>query len=89
MHERPSNPMRNNSNLWTGKIVEVERPDEKVLISDIVLDNHGFQSSYSGNNYKSSHIALGIYDANTSYVDGHAKLRRWSTLSNKYEKFWW
>lgn len=89
LHERPSNPMRNNNNIWTGMAYEVEEPDEKVLISDIILNNHGFSSGYSGNTYRSSHITYGIYDTNTSYVDGHAKLRRWSSTTNKYEKFWW
>ncbi|MCM8525552.1 MAG: prepilin-type N-terminal cleavage/methylation domain-containing protein [Lentisphaeraceae bacterium] len=89
MHERPTNPMRNNENLWTGYAHKVEQPDEKALISDIILNNHGFTSGYSGNTYRSSHVKYGIYDTNTAYVDGHAKLRRWSATTNKYEKFWW
>ena len=89
LHERPSGPMRNNKNLWVGKVAEVEDPTEMVLLQDIILDNHGFHSNFSGNTYRSNHIELRVYDANTAYVDGHAKLRRWTSTSNKFSKFWW
>ena len=89
LHERPGGPMKDDDNLWVGKVSEVEDPTEQILLQDIILDEHGFTSGYSGNTYKSNHTDLRIYDANTSYVDGHAKIRRWTSTSNKYEKFWW
>ncbi|MCM8536005.1 MAG: prepilin-type N-terminal cleavage/methylation domain-containing protein [Lentisphaeraceae bacterium] len=89
MHERPTSPMRQNDDLWTGKVMLVDNPDEKVLLSDIVIDNHSLKSNSSGNKYRTSHVKMGIYDANSAYVDGHAKLRRWTTLRNRFEKFWW
>lgn len=89
LHERPSGTMKDDDNLWVGKVGEVEDPAERVLIQDVILDNHGWSSGYSGNTYRSNHIDLGIYDANTSYVDGHAKLRKWSLTSFKFNKHWW
>lgn len=89
LHERPAGPMKDDPNLWVGKVSQVEDPTEQVLLQDIILDEHGFTSGYSGNTYKSNHTNFGIYDANTAFVDGHAKLRRWTATSNKYEKFWW
>ena len=89
LHERPSGGMRNNENLWVGKVAEVEKPSDQILIQDIILTEHGFYSNFSGNDYRSNHIELRIYDANAAYVDGNAKLRRWQSTSKKFAKFWW
>lgn len=89
MHERPTGPMKDNTNLWVGRVAEVEAPSEQVILQDIILDEHGFHSNFSGNTYRSNHIEMRIYDANTAFVDGHAKLRQWNSTSNKFAKFWW
>ena len=89
LHERPSGSMRNNSNLWVGKVAEVEDPTEQVLLQDVIIDNHEWTSGHSGNTYRTNHIDLGIFDANTSFVDGSAKLRRWTATSWKFSKHWW
>lgn len=89
LHERPGGPMKNNDNLWVGKASEVEDPTEQVLIQDVIIDNHKWTSGNSGNTYLTNHTQLGIFDANTSYVDGHAKIRKWTLTSWKYKKHWW
>ncbi len=88
-HERPSGSMKDNDSLWVGKVSTVEDPDERVLLQDVIIDNHEWTSGHSGNTYRTNHVQYGIYDANTSFVDGHAKLRRWSATSFKYNKHWW
>lgn len=89
LHERPAGPMKDNANLWVGKVSEVEDPTEQILLQDVIIDNHEWTSSNSGNTYKTNHSALGIFDANTAYVDGHAKLRKWTSTAFKYNKHWW
>lgn len=89
LHERPSGSMRNDANLWVGRISEVEEPTEQVLLQDIIITEHEWTSGNSGNTYKTNHTDLGIYDANTAFVDGHAKLRRWTSTSFKFSLHWW
>lgn len=89
LHERATGPMMNNANLWVGKAAEVADPAEQVLLQDVIVDNHEWTSGNSGNYYRTNHVELGIFDANTSYVDGHAKLRKWSATSFKFAKQWW
>lgn len=89
LHERPSGPMKDNDNLWIGNVGEVDEPSERVLVQDVILDNHGWTSGSSGNSYRTNHIDLGIFDANTAFVDGSAKLRKWTLTSFKYSKHWW
>ncbi len=81
--------MKDDENLWVGKVSEVEDPTEQVLIQDVIIDAHEWTSGHSGNTYRTNHIQLRIFDANTSYVDGHAKLRKWSSTSFKYNRQWW
>jgi prepilin-type N-terminal cleavage/methylation domain-containing protein len=89
LHERPSGPMKSNAQIWIGNIAEVGNPTERVLLQDILLTSHQWISGSSGNAYRTNHIELSEYDANTAYVDGHSKMRRWKDTSNKFDKFWW
>ncbi len=88
-HERPSGTMKDNDNLWIGKVSTVEDPTEMVLLQDVIIDNHEWTSGHSGNTYRTNHIQYGIYDANTAFVDGHAKIRRWTETSFKFNRHWW
>lgn len=89
LHERPSGQMKDDDNLWVGKVSEVEDPTEQVLLQDVILNEHEWTSGNSGNYYRTNHVDLGIFDANTAYVDGHAKLRCWTSTSFKFSKHWW
>ena len=88
-HERPTGPMRNNNQIWVGRIEKIEDPAGRPLINDIFVNSHSFTSNNSGNTYKSNHKDYGRYDSNTIFVDGHAERRRYSSTLNQYSIFWW
>lgn len=88
-HERPTGPMRNNSNIWIGRVEKVEEPGSRPLINDIFINSHSFTSNNSGNTYKTNHSDNGKYDSNTIFVDGHAERRTYGKTLNQYSIFWW
>ena len=88
-HERPTGPMRNNANIWIGRVEKVEFPDQRTLVNDIFVNSHSFTSNNSGNTYKTNHTKFDRYDANTIFVDGHAERRIFAKTSNVYSIFWW
>lgn len=88
-HERPTGPMRRNSNLWVGRVEKVDHPTERPLINDVFINGHSYTSANSGNTYLTNHEEYGRYDSNTVFVDGHAERRSFSKTSNKYSIFWW
>ena len=88
-HERPTGPMRNNSNIWIGRVEKVEEPTERPLINDVFINGHSYTSNNSGNTYRTNHKEYNRFDTNTVFVDGHAERRSYSKTMNQYSIFWW
>lgn len=88
-HERASGPMMGDETLWISNVNLIDNPSERILAADVIVTGHSFTSANSGNTYRTNHNQFGKYDANTLFVDGHAKRRPFAKTSNKYSKFWW
>ncbi|MCM8537285.1 MAG: prepilin-type N-terminal cleavage/methylation domain-containing protein [Lentisphaeraceae bacterium] len=79
---------------WVDRISEVENPsDDKLIIDDTVKLNGKF-SWITQYGEKTNHYGYGRLDQSASYVDGHAKLKSFTTWRERLNVgsgrvFWW
>jgi prepilin-type N-terminal cleavage/methylation domain-containing protein len=68
-------------------IPSVEKPTETALNSDSSyhIDNY---NNGDKDNFRANHWFYGM-DSNTTYADGHSKLKKRSQLRKEYGNFWW
>ena len=79
---------------WVDRLSTVEEPTETPLVIDVVFKttSDGF---YSQNpyGYRTNHLGPYKLDQNTTFVDGHSKLRYFGSFQQRYNAgtgyFWW
>ncbi|MCM8531146.1 MAG: type II secretion system GspH family protein [Lentisphaeraceae bacterium] len=98
MFKRPSGSMSNSTLAggmqWIDKIGSVENPTETPFVTDAIFKSNA--DGFYGKNpfgYRTNHVDNNKIDQNTTFADGHAKLRSLSSTQERYNGgagyFWW
>ena len=96
--KRPNGTMSSNGleggMKWVDRLSGVEEPSEMPLVTDVVFKNNsdGFRS-INPYCYRTNHLGSYKLDQNTTFVDGHSKLRYYGEFQQRYNAglgyFWW
>ncbi|MCM8531712.1 MAG: type II secretion system GspH family protein [Lentisphaeraceae bacterium] len=94
---RPNGGISNRSILnqeWVDNISDVENPSEDKLIIDDTVKLNGEFSWITQYGEKTNHFGYGGLDQSSSYIDGHAKLKSFTTWRERMNVgsgrvFWW
>ena len=79
---------------WVDRLAKVDEPAETPLASDNVVKTatDGFRSK-NPYGYRTNHIGAYALDQNTTFVDGHSKLRHFGNFQPQFNAgigyFWW
>ncbi|MCM8530565.1 MAG: type II secretion system GspH family protein [Lentisphaeraceae bacterium] len=81
------------SQEWVAQLSTVENPSDMEFVSDTVFENGMDFSAENPYGIRTNHFGEKI-DQNTTFVDGHTKLRRWGHFQERYDtggkgSFWW
>lgn len=96
--KRPNGNMSRNSleggMEWVDRLSTVKEPAEMPLVTDVVFktNTEGFRS-INPYGYRTNHLGNYKLDQNTTFVDGHSKLRYFGEFQQRYNAglgyFWW
>lgn len=78
---------------WVYQLAQVDNPSEMELVSDTVFKNNGVFTEENMYGRRTNHVHNSKLDQNSSFVDGHAKLKKWGEFQQRYNTtrgyFWW
>ncbi|MCM8533713.1 MAG: type II secretion system GspH family protein [Lentisphaeraceae bacterium] len=88
-----SNKIIEGGQEWVYQLSQVDNPSEMELVSDTVFKNNGVFTEENMYGRRTNHVGNYKLDQNSSFVDGHAKLKKWGEFQQRYNTtrgyFWW